>query len=276
MKTAMLIGVALSVVAGAAVAQNPSAAQPRPAQRAAPGGAVQRAQRPAAQGQQRQQHNRAQLEQQVRDRIGEALKQNLALTDEQFTRLQATNRRFEERRHLLVEQERDARMGMRDLMITGDTTNQAKMSAGLDRMLQVQRQRMELTDLEQKELAGFLTPMQRAKYLGMQEQIFRRVEAMRQQAAPRRLPRRLPGGPPMGAGMGPGNGQGMGPGNGPGMGPGMGPGVGPGVGQGMGPGMGGQPPMTGGRNPQRPVQGQVRPGTTPPARIVPPMGEIIP
>lgn len=236
MKNFYRIGAALSLVAGVAAAQNPPVAattQPRPA------------------GQQRRAPDRAQLKQQIRDRIGGALKKNLNLSDDQFTKLQATNKRYEERRRLLVEQERDARMGMRDLMIAGDTTNQAKVSSLLDRMMLVQRQRFELVEQEQKELAGYLTPLQRAKYLGMQEQMFRRVEALRQQGMNRGQQR---GGPPMGGGMGPGMGQGM-----------------------MGPGMGGQPPMAGRqRNPQRPLQGQVRPPNGPPAGTVPPDGEIFP
>ena len=254
MKNISRIGAALSLVAGVAAAQNPPAAattQPRQARQ-----------------QQRQQPDRAQLEQQIRDRIGVALKKNLNLSDDQFTKLQATNKRYEERRRLLVEQERDARMGMRDIMITGDTTNQAKVSQALDRMLQVQRQRFELLEQEQKEVAGYLTPLQRAKYLGMQEQMFRRVEALRQQGQNRAQPR---GARPQGGGMG----QGMGEGMGPGMGPGMGQGMGPGMGQGMGPGQGGQPPMAGRlRNPQRPLQG--RPPNAPPAGTVPPDGEVIP
>ena len=265
MKTMYRIGAALSLVAGVAVAQNPPAtggAQPRPKQPAA--GAQGQMGQMGQMAPQRRMPDRAQLEQQIRDRIGTALKKNLNLTDDQFAKLQATNKRFEERRHLLVEQERDARMGMRDLMIAGDTTNQAKVSAALDRMLQVQRQRFELVEQEQKELAGYLTPMQRAKYLGMQEQMFRRVEALRQQGMNRGQQR---GGPP-GAGMGPGMGQGMGPGMGQGMGQGMGPGMQPGM---------GQAPMAGRlRNPQRPLQGQVRPPNAPPAGTVPPDGDIIP
>ena len=271
MMTVYRIGAALGLVAGVAVAQNPPAtggAQPRTTQRVAPAAAAQAQRQQAAQ--QRRQPDRAQLEQQIRDRIGTALKKNLNLTDDQFAKLQATNKRFEERRRLLVEQERDARMCMRDIMITGDTTNQARVSQALDRMLQVQRQRFELVEAEQKEVAGYLTPLQRARYLGMQEQMFRRVEALRQQG----MNRGRAGGPPMGAGMSAGMGQG--PGMGQGMGPGMGPGMGQEMGPGMQPGMGQAAPMAGRlRNPQRPLGGQVRPPNAPPAGTVPPDGEII-
>ncbi|MHB1312143.1 MAG: Spy/CpxP family protein refolding chaperone [Gemmatimonadaceae bacterium] len=210
MKTMLRVGTLLGLVASAVTAQNPPAAGTQPP-------AQPRVQRPAPAGQpgmNRQPANRAMLEQQIRDRIGVALKKNLNLSDDQFTKLQATNKRFEEKRHLLVEQERDARMAMRDLMIGGDTSNQAKISQALDRMLGVQRQRAELMEQEQKELAGYLTPMQRARYLGMQEQMFRRMQQMRAQQPGLRGGAMGPGGRPMGGAMRPGAdmmGQGMRP-----------------------------------------------------------------
>ncbi len=244
MKHIIRVGLALGLVAGTAVAQNPPAAQPKAAQP-----------QPMGRAQMRAQPDRAQLEQQIRDRIGNQLKNQLKLTDDQFTKLQVTNKKFEEKRHLLVAQERDARMSIRDLMIAGDTTNQAKVSAALDKALQIQRQRFELVEQEQKELAGFLTPMQRARFLGMQEQVRSRMETMRAQGA-----RRGQGGPPMGQpGMGKGLRQGMGPGMGPGMGQGMAPGAGQRMPrQGVRPGMMGPPPAA----------------TQPPVK--PPVGELLP
>lgn len=232
MKHIVRVGLALGLVAGTAVAQNPPA-QPQPQAQA------------GARAQARAPQDRAQLEQQIRNRIATQLKNQLKLSDDQFAKLQATNKRFEEKRRLLVEQERDARMSMRDLILAGDTTNQAKVSGALDKMMQIQRQRFELVEQEQKELAGYLTPMQRARYLGMQEQMRRRMDEMRAQAGRR------------GA---------MGPGAGAGMGPGMGQGMGPGMGAGMGPRPGGM---------QRPAIRQgVRPPNAPP--VVPPFDDIVP
>lgn len=259
MKHLIRAGLALGLVGSAAIAQNPPAAQPKAAApgAAVPGAAGQAGRAPrAARGEALDPAaRRAQLEQQIRNRIGNQLKNGLKLTDDQFAKLQATNKRFEEKRRLLVEQERDARMGMRDLMIAGDTVNQGKVSAALDKMLQIQRQRFELIEQEQKELAGFLSPMQRARFLGMQEQMRRRMDDMRAQAGGRRGQNVGPNGPPMGP---------MGQGMGPGMGePGMGPG---GMGQ---PGMG--QPGAAGRQGQRPPRQGVRPGMAQPP--VPPMDD---
>ncbi len=138
------------------------------------------------------------LEMQVRRRMTEMLRTQLGLNDDQLRRLSATNRRFERQRIALVVQEREVRTSLRQELELGDTTRSAQVSSLLDRMLTLQRQRLELVEAEQKELATFLTPMQRAKYFGMEEQIRRRVMEMREQQMRRGGgdgPRR-PGSPP--------------------------------------------------------------------------------
>lgn len=153
---------------------------------------------PAEAQQQRQQAvsgvQRDSLEARVRQRMGQVLKNQLGLTDEQLRRLQATNRRFEGQRRALFMQEREVRAGIRTEVEAGDTTRNAQISTLLDRMLQIQRQRMDLMEAEQRELATFLTPVQRARYFGMEEQIRRRMTEMRDQREA--TPGRRPGAPP--------------------------------------------------------------------------------
>ena len=136
--------------------------------------------------------SRAEMEQRMRERLGGVLKERLSLNEQQMSKLQETNRRFEEKRRLLVDQERDIRMSLRDEMIAADSARQTQVSGLLDRMLKVQRQRLELLEQEQKELAAFLTPMQRAKYLGIQEGMRRRMQNMRQMSPRRPMPARGP------------------------------------------------------------------------------------
>lgn len=138
------------------------------------------------------------LEARVRQRMGQVIKRELGLNDDQMRRLQATNRRFEGQRRALFEQEREVRTGLRDEMASGDTTRNAQVSALLDQMLGLQRKRLELLEAEQKELATFLTPIQRARYFGMEEQIRRRVMEMREQGTPGRRPGMTPGQAPPG------------------------------------------------------------------------------
>lgn len=136
------------------------------------------------------------LEQRVRMRMEQVLKTQLGLSDEQLRQLRATNTRIEQRRRALFQQEREVRVQLRDAMRVQDTTRNAEISGLLDRMIAVQRQRVELLDDEQKELATFLTPMQRARYFGMEEQIRRRVTEMRDNDRGGNARRPGPGGGP--------------------------------------------------------------------------------
>jgi hypothetical protein len=115
------------------------------------------------------------------ERFGAVIKERLQLSDSQVVRLGETNRKFEEQRRTLIQQERDVRMSLRDELMGQNQSagNQQRISELLDRAIRVQRQRVELLESEQRELARFLNPTQRAKLLGMQEQIRRNAMELR-------------------------------------------------------------------------------------------------
>lgn len=121
---------------------------------------------------------RESLEARVRSRMTQVVRTQLGLTDEQARRLAATNQRLDGRRRALVNQEREARASLRVQLDRGDSANAAQVSTLLDRMLQLQRSRLELMEEEQRDLATFLTPVQRARFLGLQEQVRQRLEGM--------------------------------------------------------------------------------------------------
>ena len=123
--------------------------------------------------------NRGRLEQQVRERIGRVVQQQLGLTDAEAQRLQQVNQRYEAQRRDLVRQEREARIGLRRELQRGDSASQPRTDTLLDALLDVQRRRLDLVQAEQRDLAQFLTPVQRARYLALQDQMRRRVEEMR-------------------------------------------------------------------------------------------------
>lgn len=127
--------------------------------------------------------DRAALEQRFRERLEQVLKERLALTDAQLSHLIEVNRRLDGQRRALFREEREVRREMRDALKGGDDqASQERVGALMDRALRVQRQRLELVETEQRELATMLTPVQRAKYLGMQEQLRRRAEDMQRRA----------------------------------------------------------------------------------------------
>lgn len=136
------------------------------------------------------------LEARVRQRMAQMVKRQLGLTDDQMRKLGDANRRFEGQRRDLLTRERDVRMDLRDEMQLGDTTRQAQVARLLDQMMVLQRRRTDQLEAEQKDLATFLTPIQRAKYFAMEEQIRRRVMEMREEGMrpPAGRPQRRPDG----------------------------------------------------------------------------------
>ena len=119
------------------------------------------------------------LERKLSTRTAEVIKRRLELTDAQMTRLQATNRQFEEQRRALLTRERETRVALRREMTADGSANQSRISELLDLTLQLERQRLDLIQNEQRELAKFLTPVQRAKLLGFQTELRRRTQDMR-------------------------------------------------------------------------------------------------
>lgn len=123
---------------------------------------------------------RRQLEQQLRLRLGQVVRRQLQLTDQQFEQLQAVNKKYEAPRRDLNQRERYLRLSLRAELQLGDKADQAKVADYLDGMSDVQQSRLQIFRQEQKDLAGFLTPVQRAKYAALEEQLRKRVTQMRQ------------------------------------------------------------------------------------------------
>lgn len=123
--------------------------------------------------------NRAMLEDQVRQRFAQVLKNQLGVSDQQLARVLDISTRHSVRRRELLQEERVVRMSLRREVNAGDSTRQTQVAGLLDRMLTAQRQRIEVLEQEQRELAGVLTPMQRASYFGLEEQIRQRIEGLR-------------------------------------------------------------------------------------------------
>jgi Spy/CpxP family protein refolding chaperone len=116
-----------------------------------------------------------------KQRLAEVVKRQLGLTDAELQRVVQVNEKYEEQRRLLVQQERDLRIGLRDEIIRGDQADQKHVAWMLDELIKVQSTRLTILQNEQKDLSAFLTPVQRAKYLAIQNQVRKRLEAARQQ-----------------------------------------------------------------------------------------------
>lgn len=137
--------------------------------------------------------NRAALEQQFRERTARLTQQRLGLTDPQLRRLEQTNARFAPQLRQLATQEREVRRQLRQEMMAGNSANQQHVGELLDASIRLQKQRIAIIESEQKDLAGFLTPIQRARYIALQAQFRKRAEELSGQGGrPNRGQRRRP------------------------------------------------------------------------------------
>ena len=123
--------------------------------------------------------NRAQLERRFQQMLFQMTRRRVGLTDTQMNQLVPINRRFESQRRQLQRQERETRLSLRDAMRDTAQVDQAQINGYLDKLVQLQRQRVDLFAQEQRDLAQFMTPLQRARYTALQEQVRRRVEQLR-------------------------------------------------------------------------------------------------
>ncbi|MDB4886187.1 MAG: protein of unknown function Spy-related protein [Gemmatimonadetes bacterium] len=122
---------------------------------------------------------RQRMEQQLRQGLWRITKERVGLTDEQMRKLEGTTARFDPRRRALLADDRSQRQLLRAELLPGHTPDQDRVAAALDRLLLLQRQRADLNAEEQRELAGFMTPEQRARFAALQEQVRRRADALR-------------------------------------------------------------------------------------------------
>lgn len=130
-----------------------------------------------------EQQRRAALERRFRERGEQIVRQRLGLTGEQMRRLREVNQRVNGERRTLLLRERDARIELRGELAKGSGADQARVAALIAQVQQLQRERLALNEQEQRELATFLTPVQQAQFVGLQEQLRARMRELRARAA---------------------------------------------------------------------------------------------
>jgi len=135
------------------------------------------------------------LQRQVRQAFAKAVRRQLNLSDDQMRKLQSADFKYERQRVALLRDERQARLGLKGAMDDSTSVDQAKVDAYLSQLVKAQRTRADILESEQKELAGFLSPLQRAKYFAMKERFNRRMQELAQQNGGRGAP--APGPPPL-------------------------------------------------------------------------------
>ena len=119
---------------------------------------------------------RADLEKQFQQRVDALVRQRLQLSDEQATKLREVASRAEEARRGLRREEMMARKAMREELLAGDNANEARVADMLEQLPRLERRRIDLLEQEQRELARFLSPVQRARYFALQDELRRGMQ----------------------------------------------------------------------------------------------------
>jgi hypothetical protein len=118
----------------------------------------------------------------IRQAMNRKYRVTLGLNDQQMRTLNQTNQRYERQAAELLKSERETRQALRAAMAdTSGPRDQGKIAGYIDQLAQAQHKRADMLDAEQKDLSNFLTPLQRAQYLGLKEQLDRRILQLRQQ-----------------------------------------------------------------------------------------------
>jgi hypothetical protein len=121
---------------------------------------------------------RQQLEQQIRRGLWQVAKKRIGFTDEQMVQLERTTQRFDVQRRQLAQQEKAQRVQLRAQILADTAANQGTIATALDKLHDLQRQRLDLQSDEQKEFATFMTPLQRARFMALQEQVRKRLQEL--------------------------------------------------------------------------------------------------
>jgi len=141
---------------------------------------------------------RERLQQQIEDRFAQVVQQQLRLNDDQVTKLRGTEERFRGRRREIVRRQVALRFALSGQMCPGcaaDPDSVRRLMDGID------ANRGELFRMQQeqdREIAGYLTPVQRAQYQLLRERLINRLGQIRRErlqgGEPRRplRPRRRP------------------------------------------------------------------------------------
>ena len=122
---------------------------------------------------------RGELEAELRRGFARAVRQRVGLNDDQMRRLAPVTQKYANERARIQLDERQARMELGRILRDSVPADSAKLEGLMARLLDVQKRRVQIMEQEQRELATIMSPLQRARFLGLQEQMRRQLEERR-------------------------------------------------------------------------------------------------
>ncbi len=130
------------------------------------------------------------LRQQIEDRFGERLSQELGLTDDQSVKVRGILASWAVKRRNLEREERQLRNQLSAAMRPGVAANDQAVTRLVDGVLAGRGAMVQTFRDEMAELGTVLSPVQRAQYLLLRDRLLQRVQELRQE--------RQANGPPLG------------------------------------------------------------------------------
>lgn len=120
------------------------------------------------------------LRREIEQRFSNRVQEELKLTPDQTTKLRASQERFGTRRRTLIQQQMERRRALQDQMQPGMApTSQDTVRKLMDGLQGGRAEMVKIDQDENREMAGYLSPVQQARFQQMREQFIRRVGEMR-------------------------------------------------------------------------------------------------
>ncbi len=118
------------------------------------------------------------MERRFEAQINEILRTKVRLTDDQVKQLRAVSVRVEREKRELWRREQDVRGELRRQLLAAEPGSEARIAELLDSLPRLERRRIASMEEEQRELAKFMQPSQRARYFALQDEMRRNLQEM--------------------------------------------------------------------------------------------------
>ena len=127
-----------------------------------------------------------QLREQIRQRWNQRVRTTLGLSDDQATKLQSTEQRFEAQRAPLRQGQREINQSLRSELANA-SPNQQRVTELMGRQQETRQKLQQVDRDEDREMEGYLSPVQRARYQAERQRFRERVaEVIRHRREQRR------------------------------------------------------------------------------------------
>jgi len=119
------------------------------------------------------------LRAQIEERFSARVQHDLKLTQDQTTKLRASQERFSARRRQVMQQQMQRHRALDDQMQPGVAANADSVSKLMDGIRSGRAEMLKIEQDEDREMSGYLTAVQRARYQQMRARLMQRAAEMR-------------------------------------------------------------------------------------------------